>query len=411
MLLHRERGDVAFHGERQQHVLGEQPVVAAPALQRHAQGGRGERGAAEHAVAAPGEPAGEPAERLVVELLHGGAGEELHLPRGDPCRLDRRGDLARSAPPGAPARVGAPPLVGPHHRSHEGHGGLGGLGRGRGRAAGGAGHAGIIATWHDLQPPWLPGCPPLPYRPGTRSHTMNWKGLEFDLGETADAMREMVRQFAQAEIAPRAADIDRENHFPMDLWRKMGALGLLGVTVDPEYGGAGMSYLEHVVAMEEISRASAAVGLAYGAHSNLCVNQIHRNGKPGAAAALPAPADLRRARGRAGDERAGRRLRRGLHEAPGRPEGRPLRPERQQDVDHQRPPRRRAGGLRQDRPRGRAAGHHRLHRREGHARLLAPRRSSTSWACAARTPASWSSRTARCRRRTCSARWGGASTC
>jgi isovaleryl-CoA dehydrogenase len=97
-------------------------------------------------------------------------------------------------------------------------------------------------------------------------------------GETADLLRDTVRQFAAEEIAPRAAAIDRENHFPMDLWRKMGALGVLGVTVDPEYGGAGMSYLEHVVVMEEISRASGAVGLAYGAHSNLCVNQIHRNG-------------------------------------------------------------------------------------------------------------------------------------
>jgi isovaleryl-CoA dehydrogenase len=107
---------------------------------------------------------------------------------------------------------------------------------------------------------------------------MEWKGLEHDLGETADALREMVRKFAREEIAPRAADVDRENHFPVDLWRKMGAQGLLGVTVDPEYGGAGMTYLEHVVAMEEISRASASVGLAYGAHSNLCVNQIARNG-------------------------------------------------------------------------------------------------------------------------------------
>ena len=101
--------------------------------------------------------------------------------------------------------------------------------------------------------------------------------LNFDLGETAEMLRETVSSFAESEIAPRAADIDRENHFPMDLWRKMGDLGLLGITVDEEYGGAGMSYLEHVVAMEEISRASASVGLAYGAHSNLCINQICRN--------------------------------------------------------------------------------------------------------------------------------------
>ncbi|MGO1077680.1 isovaleryl-CoA dehydrogenase [Inquilinus sp. CA228] len=104
------------------------------------------------------------------------------------------------------------------------------------------------------------------------------QGLDFMLGDTADMLRDSVRGFAEAEIAPRAADIDRDNQFPMDLWRKMGDLGVLGVTVGEEYGGAGMGYLEHIVAMEEISRASASVGLSYGAHSNLCVNQIKLNG-------------------------------------------------------------------------------------------------------------------------------------
>jgi len=103
-------------------------------------------------------------------------------------------------------------------------------------------------------------------------------GLDFGLGETADALRAEVARFAAAEIAPRAAEIDARNEFPMELWRKLSDLGVLGVTVEEEYGGAGMGYLEHVVAMEEISRASAAVGLSYGAHSNLCVNQIRRNG-------------------------------------------------------------------------------------------------------------------------------------
>ena len=102
--------------------------------------------------------------------------------------------------------------------------------------------------------------------------------LNFDLGETADMLRASVEAFAADEVAPRAAEIDRSNEFPADLWRKMGDLGVLGVTVSEEYGGAGMGYLEHCVALEELSRASASVGLSYGAHSNLCVNQIFRNG-------------------------------------------------------------------------------------------------------------------------------------
>ena len=102
--------------------------------------------------------------------------------------------------------------------------------------------------------------------------------MDFGLGETVEALRNEVARFAAAEIAPRAAEIDARNEFPADLWRKFGALGLLGITVEEEYGGTGMGYLEHVVAMEEISRASASVGLSYGAHSNLCVNQVRRNG-------------------------------------------------------------------------------------------------------------------------------------
>jgi isovaleryl-CoA dehydrogenase len=106
----------------------------------------------------------------------------------------------------------------------------------------------------------------------------HFPSLDFNLGEEIEMLREAVYQFARAEIAPRAAQIDRDNLFPVDLWKKMGDLGLLGITVEEEYGGSHLGYLAHCVAMEEISRASASVGLSYGAHSNLCVNQIRKNG-------------------------------------------------------------------------------------------------------------------------------------
>ncbi|MBK8181766.1 MAG: isovaleryl-CoA dehydrogenase [Candidatus Competibacteraceae bacterium] len=107
---------------------------------------------------------------------------------------------------------------------------------------------------------------------------MSFCSLNFGLGETVDMLRDLVEAFARKEIAPRAAEIDRDNKFPADLWPKFGELGLIGLTVSEEYGGVNMGYLAHVVVVEEISRASASVGLSYGAHSNLCVNQIHRNG-------------------------------------------------------------------------------------------------------------------------------------
>ena len=202
-------------------------------------------------------------------------------------------------------------------------------------------------------------------------------------------------------LPPRSTATDR---FPVELWPEMGALGLHGITVEEEYGGAGMGYLAHCVAMEEVSRASASVGLSYGAHSNLCVNQIRRNGSEAQKRKyLPKLICGRACRG-AGDERAGGRLRCRLDAAARRQEGRPLYPERHETVDHQRPRRRHAGRLRQDPARCRPARHHRLSDREGVQRVSARRRSSTSSACAARRPRNWCSRIARCRRKTCSAR-------
>lgn len=107
---------------------------------------------------------------------------------------------------------------------------------------------------------------------------MNLPGLNFNLGQDLDMLRDAIAQFAQTEIAPRAAQADHDDQFPMDLWRKFGDLGVLGMTVGEEYGGTNMGYLAHMIAMEEISRASASIALSYGAHSNLCVNQLHRNG-------------------------------------------------------------------------------------------------------------------------------------
>ena len=185
----------------------------------------------------------------------------------------------------------------------------------------------------------------------------DFPALDFHHGETIDMLRATVRQFAADEIAPRAAEIDRANEFPSDLWRKMGDLGLLGITVDEEYGGTAMGYLAHVIAMEEISRASASVGLSYGAHSNLCVNQIRRNGTEAqkrkylpklvsgehvGALAMSEPG--------AGSDVVSMRLRADRA-------GRPLCPQRQQDVDHQRPGRAtRSSSTRRPMPRpGRAA--------------------------------------------------------
>ena len=190
-------------------------------------------------------------------------------------------------------------------------------------------------------------------------------GLDFGLGSDINMLRETVGSFAQEKIAPKADEIDRSNKFPRELWPQLGALGLLGITVEEEWGGAGMGYLAHCVAMEEISRASAAVGLSYGAHSNLCVNQLRRNGSAEQKKRYLPQADFRRACRGAGDVGAQCRLRRGVDAHPRRPARRPLRAQRHENVDHQRAARRHHGGLCQDRLDRRIARHHRLHHREG----------------------------------------------
>ena len=195
---------------------------------------------------------------------------------------------------------------------------------------------------------------------------MNLPGLNFDLGEDLDMLRDAVRTFAAAEIARRRSRPQRP--VPDGSVAQVRGPGRAGHDrrrgirrrqhgLPGPHGGDGGN------------RASASIGLSYGAHSNLCVNQINRNGTAAQKAKYP-PADFRRARRRAGDERAGRRLRRGQHEAARRQEGRPLRAQRHQDVDHQRPRRRHPGGLRQDRSRGASARHHRLPGGKGFQGLL-----------------------------------------
>ena len=159
--------------------------------------------------------------------------------------------------------------------------------------------------------------------------------LSFERGETIEMLRDTVQQFCAEAIAPRAAAIGRDNLFPAGLWKNLGALGLHGIRVKEVYGGSDFVYLAHIVAMEAVSRASASVGLSYGARSNLAVNQLHRNGNE-AQKQKYLPKLVSGERVGAGDERAERRLRRCKREAAGRGERRLLCPQWLEDVDHQR---------------------------------------------------------------------------
>ena len=197
---------------------------------------------------------------------------------------------------------------------------------------------------------------------------MSELGLDFELGEMADTIRDTTRRFADDRIAPLAAKIDAEDWFPTELWPEMGALGLHGITVAEEDGGLGLGYLEHVVAQEEVARASASIGLSYGAHSNLCVNQIRRWASPEQKAKYLPKLISGEHVGIARHVGGRRGLGRGLDEAEGRGGAGRLCPQRHQILDHQRRLCRHAGRLRQDR-RGLARDHH-LPDREGHAGLL-----------------------------------------
>ena len=229
--------------------------------------------------------------------------------------------------------------------------------------------------------------------------------------KTSTCCARRSRALPQDKIAPRADEIDSTNTFPRDLWPQMGALGLHGITVEEEYGGAGLGYLAHCVAMEEVSRASASVGLSYGAHSNLCVNQISRNGTPSAEAQISAEADFRRACRRAGDVGAGRRLRRRVdaRRAPTRAATATSSTARRCGSPTARWPTR---WWSMPRPTARRrARHHRVPDREGDEGFFARAEARQARHARLRHVANWCSRIAKCRRRTCSARSAAASTC
>ena len=236
---------------------------------------------------------------------------------------------------------------------------------------------------------------------------IDFPSLPFDLGDDIDMLRDTVRNFAAAEIAPRAAEIDRANEFPADLWRKFGSLGLLGITIGEEYGGTNMGYLAHIIAMEEISRASASVGLSYGAHSNLCVNQINRNGTPEqkqkylprllsgehvGALAMSEPG--------AGSDVVSMRLKAEFKGGKFVLNGNKMWITNGPDADTLVVYAKTDGAAG---PRGITASSSKKA-----FPVSPPRKSWTSWECAARTPASWCSASARCPKQTYSAAWAAA---